>query len=474
MHIRHECPMPDLSFAVTAPLRVLLPEGEAVTAHKWTLAGLWMDDDDPELPENVQLSIPFQGVDVSFPVSLNTAGDSHYSFVDLTVRQRETLAAFYQGVMSGRMVSTDQMITSLDTPVDLVPMGETEEEEAAGKAKAKPRVLRAIWNIAYYVILAFVLVGFLGGQIWTRLTEVDLQHARFVAPVSAYTAPEAGYVHRIYVREGDTVKTGEILVKLEDPDRESDVEEVRAEVLLAERRLRIAQERVDRHLAIRAQRRADLWAAFYELWAPWKAHEPRYAVYPHGLQAAWERLYAFDRGQDADARGYFDLLDALQAAAEERALDLRRWKRALRHSKSAANELVIRARENGTVFAVHTLKNTFVPRGELVVEVEGKTPRTAVGWLDDKMAGQVHIGMQADIAYTHRGEPKRTRGEIVDIQAGADTARPDKFGMILTIKAAEVGVGNSRKWFRRNAPAEITLDRSDRFQFWKGWFDGRA
>jgi hypothetical protein len=120
------------------------------------------------------------------------------------------------------------------------------------------------------------------------------------------------------------------------------------------------------------------------------------------------------------------------------------------------------------VFGVYALKGTHVGRNDLVVDVEDNTPRVAVGWLDDSMATAVHIGMTADISYVFRGQSKSTQGQITDIQAGTDITQPDKFGMVVTIKADNAGIQKTRKWFRRNAPARIRLNRA----LFSSWFGG--
>ncbi|MGR3762300.1 HlyD family secretion protein (plasmid) [Roseobacteraceae bacterium NS-SX3] len=365
------------------------------------------------------------------------------------------------------MATTSEMITSLDTPLDLVPMGETSEEETAGRAKEKPRLLRILWNVLAYALAAALLAGFLGGHAWRRLTQIELEHARFTAALSRYEAPGTGYLKRIHVAEGDQVQAGDVLARIEDPDRESDVEAARAEVISAERRLKRAKVRRDQHLALRPARRAELWAAFQQEWLPWRARDPRALRYPPRLQAAFDRLYAFDRGRDLAAGGYFAMLAALDAAVEESEQDLRRWKRQLRHRKSAANGLVVRARAPGTVYAVHAVPGGHLARNSLILEVEADTPRTAAGWLDDRMAGQVHIGMPATIRFSYRGARRQLAGTVAGIEAGADAARPDRYGMVVTVKADDAGLKNARKWFRHNAPAVIALDRSRALLFWE-------
>lgn len=472
MNIRHECPMPNLSFAVAAPLYVQAASGQKLTADRWSLEGINIDAQGEDL-SNVTLSVPFQGVDVSFPIKLTTTDTpNQYRFVDLTVRQRETLALFYKGVMSGQMVATGDIITSLDTPVDLVPMGETEAEKTEGLAKAKPRILRILWNVFFYTALALFLAGFIGGTIWQRLSHVSLEHGRFVAPMRSYEAADTGRIERFYVRVGDKVKKGELIARLEDPDRESDVEDVRAEVLLADRRLQMAVAGRDRHLADKPRFRAPLWDKFYQLWLPIQGNDHRIPHYQGPLKDAWIALLRFDSGQDFTPNGYHAILADLNRQVEERDLDLRRWKRELRHRKSAADEFIIRAKDTGTVHALHARKGDFVGRGELIAEIEDNTPRAVVGWLDDRLVTTVYIGMPATVRYSYRGQSKSIKGKVVDLQAGTDAVRPDTYGMVVTIKADDTGISNSRKWFRQNAPASIKLNRDLLGRLWPGGSDG--
>ena len=468
MNIRHECPLPDLTFAVAAPLLVQTSDGTILPALRWSLEGVWIDAQGHDLTRDTAICIPFQGVHVSFPIKLKATDEAgHYAFVELTVRQRETLAVFYQGLLSGKMVATGDIITSLDTPVDLVPMGETESEKAVGVDKVKPRVLRIISNVALYVFLALFLGGFVGGQIWQRLSHITLDHGRFIAPITHYAAPDTGYVERLYVRVGETVRKGDVIARLEDPDRESDVEEERAEILIAEQRLDSARERLAQHITERPRYRAVHQQAFDRLWQPWQAHDPRTVTYPADIQIAWDRLYRFDRGHDLTPGGYHDIEADLRRQVEELGLNLR-WKRELRHRRSAADEYVIRARTSGTIFAIHPRKGEFVRRGELIAEIEEDTLRNVVGWLDDHMVTSVYIGMPAKISYNLHGKLQLVQGTIVDLQAGSDPNQPDRYGLVVTVKAEGVDLLKSRKWFRRNAPAKIQLQR----QLLKGLLGG--
>lgn len=461
MNIRHECPMSDLSFKVVAPLFLHAPDGQIITIERWSLSGFSIEDMEAELPEDLRLSIPFQGVDVQFPIEIRFNKDSDvFEFHNLTVRQRETLAVFYKGVLSGRMVSTKDIITSLDTPVDLVPMDETEEEKATGMAKVKPRILRIIWNVIIYALLSAFLVGVVGQQIWQRLSTIELDHARFIAPVNSYKAADAAYVQKIFVQYGMEVKAGDILMQMEDPGREALVDAVRTEIKIAEQRLSQASEQLEQHIKRKLEFRAVYLQEFNRLWRPWSTADPRSMYYPPQIEKAWQALRHFDQGRSLHPGGYQDMLNEFQRRVDEYNLNFRRWKRELRNRKSAADELNVIARADGTVSAVLAVEGSFVNRSDPVVELEDNTPRVAVGWLDDQMVGSVYIGMTASVWYFYKGQSSFISGKIVNLQAGADDTQPDKFGMVVTIKADNAGLKNTRKWFRHNAPAKITLKRN--------------
>ncbi|MEO1797222.1 MAG: hypothetical protein AAFR53_09420, partial [Pseudomonadota bacterium] len=114
MKIRHERPMSDLSFQVRAPLGLELSTGERLTVSDWSLEGFEFPHESDVLPKEAVLSIPFQGVDIRFPITLARQGTGKFlTFEGLSGRQRETLAVFYRSILSGKMASTEEVITSL-------------------------------------------------------------------------------------------------------------------------------------------------------------------------------------------------------------------------------------------------------------------------------------------------------------------------------------------------------------------------
>jgi len=185
MDVRHEAPMPDTLFRVTAPLIVGFPDGTSLRISHWNLRGLY----DARLAEcnleGVMLSVPFQGVGIYFDVKLVPGqGTDEFLFLYLTGCQRETLALFYRNILSGRMAVTEDIITSLDTPIDLVPMDETESERRLGKAVTAPRPLRAAASILVYVLIFVLVFSYLGSLVLDRLSTLHVP--------MAYIATQAG------------------------------------------------------------------------------------------------------------------------------------------------------------------------------------------------------------------------------------------------------------------------------------------
>ena len=156
MKIHHQAPHPELDFLVKAPLRLELAGGDSLFVMEWSSSEFRYAQSDA-IPRYCHLCIPFQVVDLRFPVIIEKVSDDEiYQFSGLNGCQREALAVFYRSVLSGKTDAMDDVIVSLDATVDLVPMGETEEEKSAELKKVKPRILRILCNVFYYAVLSFV------------------------------------------------------------------------------------------------------------------------------------------------------------------------------------------------------------------------------------------------------------------------------------------------------------------------------
>lgn len=460
MKIRHERPEADLAYSVRAPLGLELPDGRQLKVTEWSLAGLVLPDDLDIAPERGVLSIPFQGVDIRFPVKLGAGGaPNERVFEGLTGRQRETLAVFYRSILSGKMAATDEVITALDTPVDLVPMGETDEEKAVGSAGKAPRSLRVVLNVVLYLAFAGAVFGLLGSMIFNKLDGIALQHGRIQAPFHVHLAPDSAYVAKIRVAPGDAVTRGDVLVDLNDPERDGDVERAREDLSEAEARVREARRRWQFHEARRPDARAELEAAYAAAVAARRPADFFGGYDLAAVEAAWMRLRAFDEGISLEPNDFNDIAQQLLELLQDRKDDERRLRRELSNAKDAANSFDILAETDGRVMDVPVFRDQFLRRGQTALTLEADTPRQAVGWVEEDLAATLYVGMTAWVTLTVGAEKRRERAEIVDIVAGVDPARPDAFGLLVTLAFKDQSVDHLRDMFRPNAPVQIELDR---------------
>ena len=439
VHIAHERPAPETEPHVIAPLIVALADGQRIIVRKWSLAGIRdMSLAEADL-DGARLCIPFQGIDVAFPVRFSVSSDGKlWAFEGLTGRQREALGLFYRNLLTGKMAATDEVITALDTPVDLIPMGETEEEKVAGQAKAKPRLLRAIWSVAYYVGLFAVIVGVLGNAAWKRLDHVSLTNARYVAPIEAIAAPAAGFVAEVAAPAGTSVAAGELLIRLSNPEGAAGLAEVRGAIALVEARLAAAEARLATHM-----RRAPI----------------------EREQAA--DIVSFDAGLSQQVGDFHDIRERLEQEIRLIELELRALRSERGRLREAERALELRAPVDGRVDRVLVPDGSFQRVGTPLVEFEADTARTVIGWIDGAEAAHLWQGMRATVYYAVAGERRSLPARIARVEAGADPLRPDAFGLMVHLDLPGLDLHEARALLPYNAAVEVRLHR-DLFERWFG------
>lgn len=460
--------MSELSFQVSAPLKLTLETGETLTIRHWSLEGLTYPETKDILPKSALLTIPFQGVDISFPVTFDQGEQpGRLKFRNLGGRERETLAVFYRSVLSGRMVGTDEIITSLDTPVDLVPMGETEEEKTAGTRGKAPRSLRVIWNVVFYLLLSLAIFGTVGKQIWNRISHIPMQHARIVAPIIMLRNADAAYVDEILVLPGQNVVRGETLIRLSLPEHEAELSDIRGDIREAEARLRSLEETRERHLETGNPTRTRLLAALRNAIA---ARRPADFFAGRDLAdvfSAWQALQDFDAAAPLAQGAFFDVLRGFDEQIQVQRAYLRRLKRDLGNHKDAMDAVDIVATSNGTVGQIDVFEDQYIARGTPVISIEENSPRVVKTWLNEERSQAIYPGMQVDIRFAQGAGTRSVRGVISDIQAGTDPDVSDAFGMIVTAEISDMSIARLRETFRHNAPVSVQAVKD-----WSGLWPG--
>ncbi len=455
MKISHQSPSSDLSWTVQAPLKLETPAGECVQITAWSLSGLEWPDPKIEIPKTGILSVPFQGVDVRFPVRLSQQQDSSFvQFDGLSGRQRETLSLFYRSLLSGRMASSDDVITCLDTPVDLVPMSETEEEREESVKGRLPTPIRAVLHVTIYLLIAITIASILGASVFNSVTRINVQHGRVVAPIAEQLPASEGFVKSISVTPGERVLQGQILVRLKDPETQGKLDLTRArlareQAVLSEisSTIRALLRLQDTDLSPRGV--AEVGQAYARF------------IGDRGFDSLverWEKDRETGEPQSTLAPFRFAMtrLREIEAAQFAKVRELR----ATRDAQKAAIQLShVRAPADGIVHDVLVRKGQPYRRGDLAVTFESDAPRVAEGWVSERYAETIFIGMPATIGLNSAGEKHRLAGTVTNVRASADPRRPGEFGIVVTVTPADLSSEQTKTLLRIDAPVSLETRR---------------
>lgn len=458
MNIRHERPMPDMAFRMRAPLGLTLRDGTRARIEDWSMRGIrapgLMDKD----VSDAVLAIPFQGVVLSFPIKLHPSDEpDFYEFREMNGRQRETLALFYRNLLSGKMATTSDMITSLDTPVDLVPMEETEEERNAASGGRIRRLIRSTLNLLAYMLVFALVFGYLGNLAWARLNGITLSQPRFVAPIETLTTQMPGFVDQVRYGPGDPVEAGKVVVLLKDPELQAAMDQVRFEIRAAEAERDKITARIDAHELNRPAARAKLLTAHQADLS--QLDQRDFIQGRHRALPSAEALRAFDLGLSFAPRDFNDVLGQLRGLERERIDALRLLRRDRSNVRAQMQGLQIRAPYDGIVAETLVQPGQYLRAGTEATRIEANTSRAVLGWLDARLASDVYIGMPATIAFNENGTRREVAAQVTDLQAGQNPTEPGRFGSTVTVEAVDLDLADTRALFSNNAPAEVILDR---------------
>lgn len=446
--VRHERPQSDLSFQIQAPRGLRLVTGEVVRIAQWSLDGFRFPDDSDVLPKKAVLSIPFQGVDIQFPVRLARQGQDRFlAFEGLTGHQPETLSVFHRSILSGRMASTDEVITSLDCPVDLVPMEETEEERAAGPAGKSPRSLRAALTIVIYVILAAAVFWTLGTGIYAKISTIAIQHARIEAPLVDHVSGQNGYVDRIEVTPGDLVAAGDVLVRISTSKGEAALDAVRACIRTVEVQLDRARARVAQRERQIDQERA-VWVAKIAATAPFG---------PSNREGA---LMTFEVQTSIDQEDLFKAYEAALRDAEDTETELRLLRRERRQLNASLDALNIIGVEASTVQDISVLDGQFVGRNMIVATTESVAARTARCRSDQGRATAIHLGMQVIVTLNAGNGREHLIGQIANIEARINPTLSSQFDLLIAADFPDLNAEQTCATLPHMMPVTLDVQRT--------------
>jgi multidrug resistance efflux pump len=427
-------------FRLRAPLHVGFPDGQAVRVDDWSLKALYSKDLAGRTLDGLMLSVPFQGVGVYFPVDLEPGTEpDEYLFANLTGRQRETLALFYRNLLSGRMTTTADMIVALDTPVDLVPMGETPAERKAGEARVAPRKSRILLNLAYYGALFVLVVGFLAGVAWNRISRVEVLSAHVATAGSQIIAPVAGYVRELTAAAGSTVAEGDIVVRLDDQEALRLLAEAEVAAAEAVQLVAAAQARTAEHAA----RKEDARGAF---------------------RGGVER---FDQGVSVNPGDYHDIRQKLEADLDLARREVERLEGRVTSLRERAEATALTAPSPGLVVEHFVRPFDLVRAGDPLTLFEPAAPRSILAHLPATSVLKVWTGMRADVTYMSDANAIALVGEVRRLTVEGVGATQL---LVASIVVPGLSIEDSRRLFVEGMPVSVVLRPQHVTRWLKDWW----
>lgn len=178
-------------------------------------------------------------------------------------------------------------------------------------------------------------------------------------------AASSGLVAQLAVHEGESVKAGQVLLRLDDHLAEQAIAVATAEVRLARERLRLSEVRLP-ELRANAHQHA-------------KAAQAG-AVPAQQAQAAQQRL--------TDAQAEVAVVNAELAVAEQR----------LEMARTTKSQGVLKAPEAGVVVSLNTQKGAFVQAGAAVLSLLPQRPLVVRAELNSTYVNAVQVGMMATVS----------------------------------------------------------------------------
>src|SRR4051794_22627530 len=277
---------------------------------------------------------------------------------------------------------------------------QTQQIEAV---KKRPSILVPAAAIVGVLIVVWIVSSMRRSDLPVRATKVERQNISAtistngkIEPVSNFEAhaPASTSVKKIYVREGDRVKTGQLLMQLDDADARANAARALAQLRAAEADLKAVQSGGTREEVITNQ--AELNRAQAELGAAQRNLEAVGKLQQTGAASAAELSDAEARLKNAQTQ-----VNLLQQKTTNRysSAELQRAEAALEQARAgytAAEDQLgksnIRSTVSGTVYSLPVKQGTFVNPGDPLIQVADLTKVMVRAFVDEPDIGRLAEG----------------------------------------------------------------------------------
>jgi multidrug resistance efflux pump len=199
----------------------------------------------------VQFTVVYQGLDVAFSTEIDVVRIDREKrtmagrFVQLTAREKEVLGYAMLGpTVNGERASLIESLARIDipvTPVSAIPTA----KEAPRPSPIKLRVRRFVFTMIY-LGLGLALGAVILLVLYFHFFRLDLEYSVVSLPLYPVISQDIGRCQELLVKEGDVVKQGQELFRVEDDTLTRDLEVAELQLAAAKIDLATAQGRVDK------------------------------------------------------------------------------------------------------------------------------------------------------------------------------------------------------------------------------------
>lgn len=460
MKVVRERPCQRRHHRVTAPLKVLLPDGTQVMATNWSLGGLRLDGLQLPLPKvqeelKLTLMLPFQGFDINFEVPAKVVRNDDDSgmiacqFLELSERAHDLMNHFIDDLVRGAMATVEDTICRIDIPV--TPISTKPDPNPASESPVSRIPVKTIVMSAIYCVLGIMAFGYLGLLIYSGTMRMEVRSAVISAPLATLKMPIDGVLRPVRFELGAVVRQGQEIARIENAKFDGQLEDAKIELASAIRRQRRAEEkyrieasrmklyqvisRTDEQIA-----RARVNSASEALAAADSGYERLAKLFAKELVTAGKLELAIKERAQAEARlkdAQYDLERATAMASvsdrkhfnhKEFVADLDMFALEIEEANSAVktahsrveslekrrNGMSIVAPYDGRIVSIQQAAHTNILRNEPLLTIEQQVKPTVTAFLDQDQVLQVGLNDQAKVFLPSLGQHIEAKVVMID------------------------------------------------------------
>ena len=258
MKITREKACQRLHHRISTPLHVLI-DGAEYSASDWSLGGLritnwdqWHDESLHGKRLECKFELPFQGFNIAFEVTTEVVrylpGEQELGlkFIDLDERQIELLNHFVEQLVRGSMMSVEDTILRIDSPV--TPVSTTPDASPVHELPIHRFPLKMVAMSSLYGLIGVTLFSLVAITLYENFFNLKITSAFTTSPTEPLVSLVDGRLRSIDAKINSRTDMGDALMTIESPDISKRIEE--AKIFIEQKQLELEAHRKRHVLAI--------------------------------------------------------------------------------------------------------------------------------------------------------------------------------------------------------------------------------